>query len=36
MYNVFNDKAVKISATTFSELNYKESDIEELLRRISI
>ncbi|MEQ2464708.1 hypothetical protein [Niallia hominis] len=33
MYNVSNDKAVKIGATTFSELNYKESDIEELLRK---
>ena len=33
MYNVSNDKAVKIDATTFSELNYKESDIEELLRK---
>ncbi|GHH98645.1 hypothetical protein [Neobacillus kokaensis] len=33
MYNVSNDKALKISATTFSELNYKESDIEELLRK---
>lgn len=33
MYNVFNDKVVKINATTFSELNYKESDIEELLRK---
>lgn len=33
MYNVSNDKAVKISATTFSELNYHERDIEELLRK---
>ena len=33
MYNVSNDKAVKIVATTFSELNYKENDIEELLRK---
>ncbi|MEC1771960.1 hypothetical protein [Schinkia azotoformans] len=33
MYNVSKDKAVKIGATTFSELNYKESDIEELLRK---
>ncbi|MCC3359173.1 hypothetical protein [Bacillus sp. REN16] len=33
MYNVSNDKAIKIGATTFSELNYKESDIEELLRK---
>jgi hypothetical protein len=33
MYYVSKDKAVKIDATTFSELNYKESDIEELLRK---
>ena len=33
MYNVSNDKAVKIGVTTFSEINYKESDIEELLRK---
>lgn len=33
MYNVSNDKAIKIGATTFAELNYKESDIEELLRK---
>ena len=33
MYYVSNDKAVKIVATTFSELNYKESDLEELLRK---
>ena len=33
MYYVSNDKAVKIGATTFSELNYKESDLEELLRK---
>jgi hypothetical protein len=33
MYNVSDDKAIKISATTFAELNYKESDIEELLRK---
>ncbi|WP_235849027.1 MULTISPECIES: hypothetical protein [Bacillaceae] len=33
MYNVSNDKATKISVTTFSELDYKENDIEELLRK---
>lgn len=33
LYNVSNDKAIEIGVTTFSELNYKESDIEELLRR---
>ncbi|WP_233192177.1 endonuclease NucS domain-containing protein [Sporosarcina sp. P34] len=33
MYNVSSGKAVKIEATTFSEINYKESDIEELLRK---
>jgi hypothetical protein len=33
MYNLSNDKAVKIGATTFSELSIKENDIEELLRK---
>jgi hypothetical protein len=33
MYHVSNDKTIKVGATTFSELNYKESDIEELLRK---
>lgn len=33
MYHISNGKAVKIGVTTFSELNYKESDIEELLRK---
>lgn len=30
---IANDKAIKNGATTFAELNYKESDIEELLRK---
>lgn len=33
MYYVTKDKAVKIGVTTFSELNIKESEIEELLRK---
>ncbi|MBD8069388.1 hypothetical protein [Bacillus sp. PS06] len=33
MYNVTKDRAIKISATSFAEINYKESDIEELLRK---
>jgi hypothetical protein len=33
MYRISNNKAVKIAATTFSELNMKENDIEELLRK---
>ncbi|MFC2949211.1 hypothetical protein [Virgibacillus sediminis] len=33
MYNISNDKVTKIGATTFAELNFKESDIEELLRK---
>ncbi|SDM57355.1 hypothetical protein [Sediminibacillus halophilus] len=33
MYHVTSDKVIKIGETTFSELNYKESDMEELLRR---
>ncbi|WP_062350675.1 hypothetical protein [Bacillus kwashiorkori] len=33
MFKVFGDKAVKISSTTFSEIQYKESDMEELLRK---
>lgn len=32
MYNVSNDKAIKIGATTFAELN----DIEELVNRIKV
>ncbi|QTN00762.1 hypothetical protein ERJ70_16635 [Sediminibacillus dalangtanensis] len=33
MYHVTSDKVIKIGETTFSELNFKESDIEELLRK---
>lgn len=33
MYHVTNDKAVKIGETTFSEINYKERNIEELLQK---
>lgn len=33
MYKISNDKAEKISVTNFSELNIKENDIEELLRK---
>jgi hypothetical protein len=34
MYHISKDKEVKkITETTFSELNYKENDIEELLRK---
>jgi hypothetical protein len=33
LYFLSNDKSIKITATTFSELNLKENDIEELLRK---
>ncbi|MCL7748744.1 hypothetical protein [Halalkalibacter alkaliphilus] len=33
MYHLSNDKPVKINATTFAEMNFKENDIEELLRK---
>lgn len=33
MFHVSKDKAVKVNETSFSELSYKENDIEELLRK---